>query len=286
MYKTRILPNDNYRAIFVDGKTYRFAIDDSKPIAELEYPEFLDVKITNFCEGHCPYCYQNSTKVDDHFTDIVYKVKQYFGNLTPNQRPFQVAIGGGEPTTHPDFIELLKTFYDLGIMPNYTTNGMNLNSDIIQATKKYCGGVAVSCHSHLVDYWINAIHLLSKFEIFINLHLVIKTNTDIDIAFWLKETYKHKIKYIVLLPYVPIGRAAPIKEYDLIKERLFDRIIKHKKEGESIEIFAFGAGFHSDLVKHRNEINASLYEPEHFSKYLDLKDMKLYKSSFEVTPIN
>ena len=71
--------------------------------------------------------------------------------MNSNQKPFQIAIGSqGEPTIHPEFIAFLQTIYELGIVPNYTTNGITLasgNKELLDATEKYCGGVAVSSNT-------------------------------------------------------------------------------------------------------------------------------------------
>ena len=61
-----------------------------KEITELDFPEFYDVKITDHCKGKCPYCYMNSLPTVPHFDDIVGKTGRFFGNMTRNQRPFQV----------------------------------------------------------------------------------------------------------------------------------------------------------------------------------------------------
>jgi MoaA/NifB/PqqE/SkfB family radical SAM enzyme len=53
---------------------------------------------------------------------------------------FQVALGGGNPNQHPDFIEILRlTREDYGIVPNYTTNGRGLSDTVLEATRRYCG---------------------------------------------------------------------------------------------------------------------------------------------------
>ena len=84
--KIRIEEESNYRAIWCSGKTLRFAIDPSKPIAELKYPEFYDIKVTGNCDGKCPYCYMDS-KSELHYEDIVGKTRNFFKNMTPNQLP-------------------------------------------------------------------------------------------------------------------------------------------------------------------------------------------------------
>lgn len=285
MIKKRIFPEHNYRAIYFNGKTFRFALDNSIPVQELDFPEFYDVKITDNCSGKCKYCYMNSLPNTNHFDDIVGKTDRFFGKMTVNQRPFQVAIGGGEPTSHPDFIPLLEKFYNLGITPNYTTNGMFFDDgkpyrgkrvvDIINATNKYCGGVAISCHPHLLYYWTNAATLFNKAGIKLNFHIIISDKESSDYFKDIYDCWKDKVDYFVLLPYGNQGRAEH-KEIDW--EYLISVMPQDKSQ------LAFGANFYSNLVEDGGKnVRASLYEPEIFSKFLTLEnDGMLYNSSFAV----
>jgi organic radical activating enzyme len=286
MIKTRELKESNYRGIWFNGKTIRVALDSSKPITELEYPEFYDVKLTGKCEGKCPWCYMDSKETDEHYENSVDKILSYFGQMTENQRPFQVALGGGEPTSHPDFIEILKTFKELGIEPNYTTNGMwakpYVSADdyafqegfkLLDATKDLCGGVAVSCHPQLKEYWERAANAYSLWEIKLNFHIIISDRESIDDFVEIYEKWKDKVDYFVLLPYGNQGRA-PHKEID------WDYLVSKLPEDQ--RKLAFGANFYPYLLKGNHNIKVSLYEPEIMSKFLDLKDMKLYPSSFAV----
>ena len=93
MIKTRIFPESNYKSIWLNGKTIRIALDPNKPITELKYPEFYDIKITGKCNGQCPWCYMDSKTIDKNYDNIVEKVLKYFGPMNSNQRPFQVALG-------------------------------------------------------------------------------------------------------------------------------------------------------------------------------------------------
>lgn len=279
--KVRIFPEKNYKAFYYNGKTMRIAIDPSKPIEELDYPEFLDVKITDFCLGGCPYCYMDSTGRGEHSSDILAKVESYFGKLCINERPFQVAIGGGEPTSHPEFIPLLKLFHELGITPNYTTNGMFIGQsncrDILEATSKYSGGVAVSCHTHLADEWATAASMLQEQDVKLNFHHVISDKESIDVFRRIYDRWEGGIDYFVLLPYGVQGRAEP-KEID------WEYLLRAVPEDTSK--LAFGANFYPYLRAGNHPFNVSLYEPESMSKFLDLKDMTLYPSSFHTdTPL-
>jgi len=280
LIKTRIEESANYRAIWCNGKTLRFAIDPSKPITELKYPEFYDIKVTGNCEGKCQYCYMNSNP-ESHYENIIEKTRKFFDAIPKENLPFQVALGGGEPTSHPDFIELLRVLkeeYD--ICPNYTTNGMFYQKDdwfdIIDATQKYCGGVAVSCHPHLEPYWHNAALTFHTHRIKLNFHIIISDKESIDYFKKIYNYWQDKIDYFVLLPYGNQGRAEK-KDID------WDYLVKMLPEKQSK--IAFGANFYPYLMKGGHNINISLYEPEIMSKFLDLKDMSLYPSSFNLTKI-
>jgi len=276
MLKIREDISSNYRAVWINGKTIRFTIKKNMPISELEYPEFYDVKLTGKCShGGCESCYMDSSRNDFHYENIVDKILDYFGKMDENQRPFQIAFGGGEPTEHPDFLSILKTTRELGIVPNYTTNGSFIifdNKDsIIEYTKKYCGGVAVSCHKHLEKYWKKAAELFLENGIMTNFHIVISDSASIDYFLDIYSEWEDKISYFVLLPIINKGRCKDKNiDFDYLKKMLPEN--KNK--------LAFGAHFY-DFLKENKEIGASLYEPEIMSKFLDLKDMKLYKSSFD-----
>jgi len=273
--KTRIFKDKNYKGIYFNGKTLRIALNPKKPIEELDYPEFYDIKITGNCGGNCPYCYMDSKSSDDHYD--IGKLRRFFESLDDNQKPFQIAYGGGEPTSHPLFWEIMWMTREQGITPNYTTNGMwsfekERIGDILSATKNYCEGVAVSCHPHLEMYWKKATELLLNENIFTNFHLMISDKKSVDYFLKVYNSYKDKIKYFVLLPLVDQGRCV---NADSDFDYLFDKI---KLLGDISKI-AFGAKFYERLQT--ENLDVSLYEPEIMSKYIDLKDGKVYNSSFD-----
>jgi len=278
--KARCFPKNNYLSIYDKGKTFRFQIEDDLPITELEYPEFYDIKITNKCSGKCPWCYQDSTEEAEHFDDILKKTEAFFGIMDNNQKPFQVAIGGGNPNEHPDFVALVRYLHSIGVTPNYTTNGMGLDETVLAATAKYCGGVAVSAHPHLEEYWKPAIVELCRIpKLVVNVHVIISDYQSIDELHNIYMTYRDAVKYFVLLPYEAAGRA-PEKDIDFT---YLEEILNRLGPGELSQM-AFGAGFYEWLLD--KPYPMSLYEPELMSKYLDMSTMKLYKSSFDLTEVS
>lgn len=271
----------NYRAIWCNGKTLRFAIDPKQPIKELRYPEFYDIKVTGNCEGACPWCYMDS-KPETHYSDIIEKTRKFFSSIPRENLPFQIAAGGGEPTSHPDFLEWIKMLKEeFDICPNYTTNGMWIKSDVFEpqkqadllyTTKKYCGGVAISCHPHLRSYWEEAAQLYVNNGIKLNFHIIISDKQSIDNFTDIYKEWADKVDYFVLLPYGNVGRASH-KEIDW--EYLLQVLPENKNQ------IAFGANFYPYLLKGGHDITISLYEPELMSKFITLEgDGALYYSSF------
>lgn len=278
MIKTRIFSEHNYKGIHMNGKTIRIALDPKKPITELLYPEFYDIAVTKKCFGNCSYCYQDSTPTNIEPKNIIKKVRNFFKSFTQNQLPFQIAYGGGEVFTHKDFLKLLKiTKEEFDIVPNYTTNGMWIDfseekqKEIIDITKTYCGGVAVSTHPHLEQYWRKAVELYLENDIFTNLHVIISDKKSIDDFMEIYNEYTGKVKYFVLLPLSSQGRC---------KEAHIDWDYVVKALPKDCHDIAFGANFYPYLLTSRNRFNVSLYSPESMSGYLDLTDMRVYKSSF------
>ena len=93
-------------------------------------PETIDVSITDWCNFGCSYCYQSSTKNRKHAGKNL--IDQIFDSLS--DAPYQIAIGGGEPTAHPDFPEILANVRQRGSVPNYTTAGHIRRNEVIEAT--------------------------------------------------------------------------------------------------------------------------------------------------------
>ncbi len=127
------------------GDKIRFFMDKgSKKYPSLSHaPELVDIKITNRCGYNCPYCYQASVPEGRHASA---NELRELGYRLSRLKVFEVAFGGGEPTSHPKFFELLGDFRDLGIVPNFTTRNLQwMNSiDAVNQVINYAGGFAYS----------------------------------------------------------------------------------------------------------------------------------------------
>lgn len=125
-----------------NGFRLRFSEDLSKEDGSIDYssyPELVDLKITNYCPFGCKFCYMGSTEHGIHqsldfIKDIVLELSEI--------GVFEIAIGGGEPTLHPSFSEILDFIRSVGIVPNFTTR----NLKFLRNPRKYAsaGAVAIS----------------------------------------------------------------------------------------------------------------------------------------------
>jgi organic radical activating enzyme len=86
-----------------------------------KFPELVDIKITDYCPFACTFCYQGSTLQGKHAT---WENMRYIVRELEYARVFEVALGGGEPTDHPDFIDILEEFHAHGIVANFTTKSL------------------------------------------------------------------------------------------------------------------------------------------------------------------
>lgn len=270
---------ENYFATFDGRNTVRYSTDGGEIQSQLK-PEILDISICSKCFANCPYCYTSALKTGTIYESVVEKINDLFGNLPLEERPFQVALGGeGEPTLHPEFVNILKSFYNLNIVPNYTTNGMHINDSIIEATKKYSGGVAVSAHPHLNKVWKNAVNRYIQEDIFTCVHLILG-NPEEETLFYsnLNWCLDNEVNCVVVLPYQEVGRGKKVQDKELVWKKFFS------SEYLSDRI-AIGALFYAFLLKEELNVPFEIYHPEVFSGYIIMDDTykTIRKSSYDLT---
>lgn len=127
------------------GQKLRMTFDGSS-FTKGSAPELVDLKITDFCDAGCSFCYQGSTEQGRHAN--IQRI-QAIANLLNEVGVFEVAIGGGEPTKHPKFAEILQIIGMRGMVPNFTTFNSDWisNKEVKAAVSRFVGGIGVSCLS-------------------------------------------------------------------------------------------------------------------------------------------
>ena len=198
-----------------------------------------------------------------------------------------VPTSTGEPTIHPEFCDFLKTVYESGVVPNYTTNGIILSKQlplanaIMEATRKYVGGVAVSFGSESIRGYARqaVVNLINNGNTNVNIHHIISDKESVDefVAEWVR--YGDSILYHVLLPLMPSGRSS-----EGVTEGTFE-YLEEVIEKNNIKNVAFGAHFIKNL--RNSKIKTWLYDEQSFSKNIILTPNKVQitPSSFDLNPI-
>lgn len=148
--------NGNYKVkIFNDGTKVR-ETDDNEFIAA--FPENMDVKITNQCDMGCIFCHEDS-KIDGKHGDILNPV--FINTLHPYT---EMAIGGGNPLSHPDLIPFLENLKEKKIIANITVNQVHFetNQELIKklVDEKLIYGLGVS----LVDASKGFVELIKQYD--------------------------------------------------------------------------------------------------------------------------
>lgn len=172
-------------------------------------PELADISISNHCTKGCSFCYRNSgnnyewMSVEDYCSVLEAMNHPKYGNV------FQVALGGGEPLEHPDFLAIINETVKRGIVPNFTTNGVFLTEDVCNNIQGKVGAVAISAIT-LHDIEKDKVDMLHYYGIETNIHYVLSSENieeATEIACGKYNQLVAGVNAIIFLTYKPAGRA-------------------------------------------------------------------------------
>ena len=233
-------------------------------------PELVDVKITDFCKRECPFCYQGSNRNGKH-ADMV--VIHFIAHHLSELGCFEAAIGGGEPMSHPQIIEILQLFRTYGIVPNITTADTKWleNRDFASKVFGLCGGIAFS---------------VENCDIFAQLASLPKTSVQVvegvmstDKLSWiLHEAWRYRVP-VTILGFKSVGRGAGYKTVDCDVVKAIDGLFKNQRPRISVDT-VIADKYYERLVG--MGVNPILLEREDgsFSMYIDAVAEKAGRSSY------
>lgn len=164
--------NGNYRVLlFEDGTKIK---QTEAECFSADFPDSIDLKITDHCENNCPMCHERSSASGRH-GDLHHRVIESF------PCGMEVAIGGGNPLSHPDLLPFLERLKSKKIIANLTVSAFDLErqrallEELIRRRLVY--GVGVSClayddlaldfalaHPNVVLHLINGVFCPSDFR--------------------------------------------------------------------------------------------------------------------------
>ncbi len=291
-FKNKIIfkkfPEEHYYIVFNQSNGYFIRKEEEgfrDPFYSLHGPELLDISITNYCTKKCKICYRDSNPEGIHIKkkDLEIILKQ-----AKDMNVLQIALGGGNPNQHPDFIEILRIIRkDYDIIPTYTTNGNHLTLDILKATSDYCGAMALSTTSFSSDVR-EKLNTIINHKIKINIHFVLSAESIENAIALLEGKIKisKKINAIIFLNYKPVGKNKNINLL-LKKSPKFEHFFKLVSKNA----YSFKIGFDScsvsGLAKYCT-IENNYYDfcdAARFSAFIDEK-LNMYPCSFMVEKLN
>lgn len=214
--------NDYTCTMFSDGTKIRWNDNDSfNPIK----PESIDLKITNKCNMACNMCHENSTSDGKH-GDILNL--PFIDTMFPYS---EVAIGGGNPLTHPDLIEFLEHLKERKIIASMTVNQIHFmqNIDLLKELTdnkliyglgiSYIGGRHENCIEAIKQFPNAVVHVINGIVHMDSLEALAHNNLKILVLGY-KEFRRGKTLYD------ECGR-----EIDSLKSQFYDMLPKIVNDG-------------------------------------------------------
>lgn len=102
--------------ILEDGTKIRYVRGCEKPAPE--FPESIDIKISDRCDMQCVMCHEKSDP-DGDLADLHHPLLE---SIHPGT---ELAIGGGNPLEHPELENFLRRMKDQGVICNMTVHWMH-----------------------------------------------------------------------------------------------------------------------------------------------------------------
>jgi radical SAM protein with 4Fe4S-binding SPASM domain len=257
--------------------------DSGVDVFQRNYPSLLDIGIMGHCKNskYCVIgCYQGKISKPNMSLAIFKNIIDQCKGKT-----FEVALGGfGSPNEHEDFLEIVKYAHDNEVIPNYTTSGIELTDKQIEATKKYCGAVAVS--------WYRMTYTFSSISRFINagcktnIHYVL-SDRSIDEAIWRlgNNDFPEGINAVIFLLFknVGCGKNSDVLHYSDPRVERFYSAIENNHLSFKVGLDACNMPGVINFSKKINPVSTSPCDGGSFSAYITSDNVMLPCSFDNVT---
>lgn len=240
------------------------------------YPLHFQIELTDLCNFKCDYCYKNATYNSKKHTFIDLKKLKFKLNYYYSKNLREIGITGGEPTLHPEFINIMKFILNKFELVELITNGSNLdiliklfNSISFENKKKLNLSISFNewfRESNKItskDYYLNkTIRKISK------IHPIRVICTDYKYNLKKKKEVVENLKKLgvkdVDFSYVsPVGRAKnKISEKDYIK--MYDIKEDKVKDGFTFNNNSCGLIFKHNCIEPNGNIKPCALFPSDF----------------------
>ncbi len=273
--------DNDYYTLFnrKSGMKIRISFDKELEKNECKFiptrPELVDLKITNYCENNCPFCYQSSIEGAKHANtdDIICLI-----NRLAESEVFELAIGGGEPTKHTDFLRILEYAKYKKISVSFSTYDMTwIKNDLMKKTiEQTTSAFGISCIStKIVDeiYTWNKEHRHLPYGV---LHVPLGCYSRERLEPVIKKAFDLDIP-IVFLGFKKYGRALNFIPYD------YNWITSYIKNSSFGADSVFVENFKNNLDEYKIPKYLRVLGEGGYSCAIDMTDKTISESSYSNT---
>lgn len=230
--KYKVFISDRYNYVFdkTTGMFIRWGVNEHDDPQFSPYgPELVDMEIVvGDCLGKCAFCYKNNGSGKPKYMTFE-TFKTIFDKLPKTVT--QIAFGITNIDSNPDFFRIMEYTRENGVIPNYTTHGLDITEEHARKTAEICGSVGISV--------VNKNKTLESIDMFhsagvkqINIHYVLSEETyegALQLIEDLKE-YNNKVFAILFLALKKKGRGVtfhPLSDKSRYKE-IYHKCIENK----------------------------------------------------------
>ena len=179
-----VYKNENYNVILLSDGTKIRETNEDEFIPS--FAECMDCKISDCCDGGCPFCYEGCTPSGKHGDILNYK---FLDTLHPYT---ELALNGND-MSHPDLIPFLEKLKEKKVIANITVNQIHFErcQDMIRdlIEKKLIYGLGVSLREP-TDEFISMIKQYPNAVI----HVINGILSPVDV----QKLADHRLKVLIL----------------------------------------------------------------------------------------
>ena len=286
-----------YGSVFSRKEKLRVQVD-SIPDMIPEYPELVDMKITDVCQHKCPFCYMASTPNGKHA-----ELKDVYNLIHQFKYKTEFALGGGNVLLHPYFTSIVKRISEKNHIANITiryddVETIKRNTKLKSAIKKYVSGIGISVQSaNDVDVATDFINQMLDIGKHVSLHIIpemIGVDTSVDIFTKMKDinqrqmslhkndnTYIPNFCRVLFLGLKQSGRAKNLTHNLLTADEL---TLLRKESGYVFNVDTAFINTYSDWFKEMYDGDEEFFLTRHegeYSMFIDAVNNKAYASSYK-----
>jgi len=152
----------------------------------LQFPRVIQFEITNNCPLDCPQCYKDIDNVKDMDFGLFKKMASEAKRIGVKR----AMLNGGEPLSHPQFLDFVKYLNSIGILPTCFTSGAGMTAKIAAELKKTNIELCVSFNGSTEEInkrsrdgykkALSAVGLLNEFDVPFSINWVARDDNVLD----------------------------------------------------------------------------------------------------------